>query len=134
MQRWDMGGQQANRQQFWRTFRTMIHEYLHKVTHAHYSAKARTLGRTRAQIFTEGGTSYFDRNVWQTLHPQEISTNGQLRETVEGAQYPYDPSVIGTWSGYSQVSQFEQIVSEVGEENVRAAYFRGRTDRIGLGP
>jgi hypothetical protein len=134
MQRWDMGNTQANRQQFWRTFRTMIHEYLHKVTHAHYSDKARTLGRTREQIYTEGGTSYFDRNVWQTLHPQEISSNAQLRETVEGAPYPYDASVIGAWTGYTQVSQFEQIVSEVGEENARAAYFRGLTDRIGLGP
>jgi hypothetical protein len=134
MQRWDMGSTQANRQQFWRTFRTMIHEYLHKVTNRHYSDKARTLGRTREQIFTEGGTSYFDRNVWQTLYPQEISSNAQLRETVEGAPYPYDASVIGTWSGYTQVSQFEQIVSEVGEENARAAYFRGLTDRIGLGP
>lgn len=134
LQRWDMGNAPDNRRQFWSTFQTMIHEYLHKVTHTHYSDKARALGRAREQVYTEGGTSYFDRNVWNALNPQEISANAQLRETVEGAPYPYDASVIPAWHGYAQVTQFEDIVAEVGEENARAAYFRGLTDRIGLGP
>lgn len=110
----------------------MIHEYLHKATHDDYSDRARDLGRRREQIFTEGGTSYFDRNVWYTLWPNEISSNAELRESVEGGRYEYDASLIPDWSGYDQVGQFEQIVNIVGEENARAAYFRGEVEKIGM--
>jgi hypothetical protein len=132
IQRWQFSDDERNRQQFWSTFQTMIHEYLHKITHNTYSSRARALGRRRQQIFTEGGTSYFDRNVWYTLWPHEIRTNDELREKVEGGQYEYDSDVIPDWSGYRQVSQFEQIVEEVGEENARAAYFKGEVDKIGM--
>lgn len=51
---------------------------------------------------------------------------------MEGEEYDYDESVIPGWSGYEQTSQFEQIVGVVGEENARAAYFRGEVEKIGM--
>ena len=65
----------------------MIHEYLHKITHPDYSDKARLLGRAKQQVFTEGGTSYFDERVWKTLYPEEVRASPELREKVEGAVY-----------------------------------------------
>ncbi len=132
IQRWRRPDEDDNCRQFWRTFQTMIHEYLHKVTHDDYSDRAGGLGRRRQQIFTEGGTSYFDRNVWFTLWPNEISSNAELRERVEGDSYDYDASLIPDWHGYDQWRQFEEIVNVVGEENARAAYFRGEVEKIGM--
>ena len=132
LQRWDVGDVKKNRAQFWRTFQTMIHEYLHKITHNDYSTKAATLGRTKEQVFTEGGTSYFTERVWQTLYPDEIRSNATLREKVEGGVYPFDSDLIPTHTGYEQIEQFRQIVNTVGEKNASAAYFKGLADRIGL--
>jgi hypothetical protein len=132
MQRWDVGDLKQNRFQFWKMFQTMIHEYLHKITHSDYSTKANALSRTKAQVFTEGGTSYFDQRVWQTLYPDEVHSNPVLRKKVEGGDYPYDSEVIPKDSSYDQIEQFKKIVEVVGEKNAAAAYFLGKTDRIGL--
>lgn len=132
MQRWDVGDVNKNRKQFWKMFQTMIHEYLHKITHANYSTKAAALGRAKEQVYTEGGTSYFDERVWKTLYPEEVRANPNLREKVEGGIYPYDSSLMPTNTGYAQIDQFKQIVNVVGEPNASAAYFLGKTDSIGL--
>jgi hypothetical protein len=132
IQRWDMGNEADNRRQFWSMFQTMIHEYLHKITHPTFSTAARRLGRQREQVFTEGGTSYFDKRVWQSIFPQEIASNATLRQDIEGAAYPYDPAVIPAHHGYAQMGQFERISNQVGEENAKAAYFKGEVDKIGM--
>lgn len=132
IQRWDMGDESANRRQFWEMFQTMIHEYLHKITHPNFSARARSLGRQREQVFTEGGTSYFDKRVWDSVFPQEIASNATLRQEIEGAVYPYDASVIPAHSGYAQMDQFARMTNQVGEENAKAAYFKGEVDKIGM--
>lgn len=122
-----------NRYSFWKTFQTMIHEYLHSITSKEYSAKAGTLGRRKEQIYTEGGTSYFDKKAWETVFPAEISSNDKLRLKIEGGYYPYESKLIPEWKGYPQKDEFAEIVAEVGEANAMAAYFKGQTDRIGLG-
>lgn len=132
MQRWDVGNVSKNRRQFWKMFQTMIHEYLHKITHKKYSDKAHDLGRAKEQVYTEGGTSYFDERVWKTIYPEEVRANHELREKVEGGVYPYDSSLIPTVKSYEQIDQFKQIVKIVGEANASAAYFLGETDKIGL--
>lgn len=132
MQRWDLSDVNKNRAQFWKSFQTMIHEYLHKITDPDYSKKAKDLGREKQQVFTEGGTSYFDERVWKTLYPEEVRADPKLREKVEGGVYEFDSSLIPTDSTYAQIDQFKQIVNVVGEPNAAAAYFLGKTDRIGL--
>lgn len=134
LQRWDHGNQAENRRQFWSTFQTMIHEYIHTITHADfYSATAR-LGRTKEQVYTEGGCSWYDNKVWETINPTEIANNDQLRANVEGGSYAYDPSVIPQNTGYRQITQFDQIVNTIGENNMNVAFFQGQVDRIGLTP
>jgi Domain of unknown function (DUF4157)/Annexin len=132
LQRWDVGNLDKNRAQFWKNFQTMIHEYLHKITDTTYSTKARSLGRTKEQVYTEGGTSYFDERVWKTLYPEEVRADPTLREKVEGGVYPYNSQLVPADSAYEQIDQFKQIVNVVGEDNAAAAYFLGKTDRIGL--
>lgn len=132
LQRWDLGDEKQNRAQFWKTFHTMIHEYLHKITNPEYSKKAEALGRVKEQVYTEGGTSYFDERVWKTLYPEEVRANPKLREKVEGGVYDFDSSLIPEDSAYDQIDPFKEIVKIVGEENAAAAYFLGKTDLIGL--
>jgi hypothetical protein len=55
-----------------------------------------------------------------------------LRQNIEGQAYPYDPAVIPDHHGYDQMNQFEQIVNQVGEENAKAAYFKGEVDKIAM--
>jgi hypothetical protein len=133
LQRWKTGDEDKNRLHFWRTFQTAIHEYLHKITHHDYSTKAALLGEIKRKIYTEGGTAYFDQRVWKTIYPEEIRSNRDLRKKVEGAEFDYNSSLIPTRNAYEeQAGKFTQIVEVVGEENAVAAYFQGKTDRIGL--
>ncbi len=60
------------------------------------------------------------------------SGNATLRENIEGAAYPYDATVIPAHSGYDQMEQFARITSQVGQENAKAAYFKGEVDKIGM--
>lgn len=55
------------------------------------------------------------------------------RERVEGEALPYDPGSIPAWSSYPEIQQAGQIAQEVGEDNVRAAYFMGHTELLGGG-
>lgn len=133
LQRGEWPNTNKNRVQFWSTFQTMIHEYLHKITHGDYTAKARTIGEAKEKVFTEGATGYFDKRVWKTIYPDEVRTNADLRKKVEGAEFPYNSSLIQTRNAYAeQAAKFTQIVDVVGEENAAAAYFQGKTDRVGL--
>lgn len=131
IQRIDHQHEGMNRLYFWKTFQTLIHEYIHSITSKEYSKKARASGM--GELYTEGGTAYFEEKVWKAIYPQEIQNNGALRFRVEGLVYPYEPKVIPTWKGYPQRHQFGAIVNEVGEKNAMAAFFKGETDRIGLG-
>jgi hypothetical protein len=122
------------RRTFWETFQTMIHEYLHTITHQNYSDVADSLGETQDSILTEGGTSLFTDDVWNAIYPDEIRANADLRANVEGSALPFDDSVIPPISHYDQIAQARDIRSRVGAENMRAAYFLGHTELIGLGP
>lgn len=133
LQRWKRGSENENRFHFWSTFQTAIHEYLHKITNPTYSSKAALLGEINRKVYIEGGTAYFDQRVWKTIYPEEIRSNPDLRKNVEGAELPYDSSLIPPRNAYAeQADKFTRIVQNVGEENAVAAYFQGKTDRIGL--
>jgi len=120
------------REVFWRTFQTMIHEYLHTITNSGYSTKAHTLGGAKESILIEGATSLFTDEVWKVIFPQEIRANEDLRRNVEGGIEPFDATVIPPISHYDQIVEARKIRDEVGEQNMRAAYFLGRSDLIGI--
>ena len=118
----------------WKSFQTIIHEYLHTITHPNYSAVAASLGGAQESILIEGGTSLFTDDVWNTLWPDEIRANDELRANVEGARHLFDASVIPPISHYHQIAQARDIRTRVGEDNMRSAYFLGHTELLGLGP
>jgi len=120
------------RKVFWENFQTLIHEYLHTITHPDYSRKARSLGGFKQSILIEGGTSLFTDEIWRTIFPDEISANVELRKNVEGKIEPFDLSVIPPISHYDQIAQARAIENEVGKPNMKAAYFEGKTDLLGL--
>lgn len=122
------------RSMLWESFQTMIHEYLHTITHENFSRVAHSLGDDKASILVEGTTSLFTDDVWRAIHPAIISTNDALRANVEGTAAAYDASVIPPIDNlhYRQITQAREIQTAVGPENMRAAYFLGRTDLIGL--
>jgi hypothetical protein len=121
------------RRGFWRSFQTLIHEYLHTITHRNYSAMVSMLPRDQADTLDEGGTSLMTDKVWTSIFPEEIRANDALRLTIEGSAMPFDATVIPPISHYSQITQARAIESLVGEENMRAAYFLGQVELLGLG-
>jgi hypothetical protein len=134
LQRFKKDTDRENRMFFWDTFQTMIHEYLHLITSPGFGTAARKLGGVKKGILIEGGTSYFTDQVWHTIYPDEIRANAELRKNVEGAEYPYDATVIPDMEEghYEQIAQVREMVPVIGEENLRAAYFRGRTKSAGI--
>ena len=116
----------------WGKFQTLIHEYLHSVTHPNYTRVAGQIGGGKESILIEGGTSYFTDEVWKATFPAVISSDGTLRASVEGAPGAYDPSVIPPIHHYDQIAQAKEISAAVGEANFKAAYFMGKTDLIGF--
>ena len=124
----------ATRRSRWDMFQTIIHEYLHTVTHPSYETVAEGIGGNQQSILIEGVTSLMTDKVWQAIYPAEIRANEALRASVEGSAMPFDAGVIPPISHYDQIAQARQIESRVGVEELKAAYFLGHTEVIGVGP
>ncbi len=124
----------ATRRSRWDMFQTIIHEYLHTVTHDNYEAVAASVGGSQESILIEGVTSLMTDKVWRAIYPAEVRANEALRASVEGSAMPFDASVIPTISHYDQIAQARQIEARVGTEELKAAYFLGHTELIGVGP
>jgi hypothetical protein len=118
-----------NREQFWRLFQTIIHEYMHTLTHARYSQYAHSLGDPRGHTLREGVTDVLTTTVWSTV---EGNITPALRQRVEGpycdAATPSQPPPLGT---YPQTQEAEQVISTCGLRNMYAAYFNGHINLIG---
>jgi hypothetical protein len=124
----------ATRRSRWDMFQTIIHEYLHTITHDNYNHVAGSIGGSQESILIEGVTSLMTDRVWQALHPGEIRANDALRASVEGGAMAFDASVIPPIQHYDQIAQARQIEARVGVEELKAAYFLGHTECIGVGP
>lgn len=129
LQRFMRNDTTENRRQFWRLFQTVIHEYLHTLTHARYAQYARSLGDPRGHTLREGVTDVLTKTVWSTVQGNITPT---LRQRVEGPFHdpavPMQPPPLST---YPQTQQAEQVISTCGLRNMYAAYFDGHTNLIG---
>jgi peptidoglycan hydrolase-like protein with peptidoglycan-binding domain len=118
-----------NRATSWEVMQTLIHEYIHTLTHSHYRQYQETLGNAeRKHTLKEGVTELLTRIVVSGLD------HDSLRAQVEGDDYDAgDPIAIPGRAGKYQdaADRAEQIAGVVGISNVYAAYFLGRTDLIG---
>jgi hypothetical protein len=147
LQRWRVADEagdpagQGQRRHFWDVFQTMIHEYLHTLTHERYYAYARTLpgGDAGVQYNTlvEGMTSAMTEIVWANV----AARVGQpaLSERVEGTTLYVDeatsraacPPIPARYPSYHQAME---MISVVGPRNVFAAYLLGEIDMIRASP
>ncbi|HEX8114063.1 MAG TPA: DUF4157 domain-containing protein [Kofleriaceae bacterium] len=120
------------RRAFWENFQTVIHEYLHSITHPNYTRVAESMGQVQKGVLIEGGTSLFTDHVWQRLNPTVIRSNAALRQHVEGRAHTYQAGVIPPISHYGTIAQARNIEGIVGPANMRAAYFLGNTELLGF--
>ena len=147
LQRWrvaDAAGDPAGhgqRHHFWEVFQTMIHEYLHTLTHEQYYAYARTLpgGDAGVQYNTliEGMTSAMTEIVWanvasrvgdQTLSEEVEGPSLWVDEATSKAACPVIPA------RYPSYHQAMELITIVGPRNVFAAYLLGEVDMIRASP
>jgi hypothetical protein len=72
--------------------------------------------------------------VWKSIYPDEIRANDALRQTIERRIYPFNAAVIPNIDNahYDQIADARLLEANVGQANLRAAYFDGRTDLLGL--
>jgi len=118
-----------NRAFMWREFQTMIHEYLHTLSHRRFRTFADNHpDPAKGHALREGMTDYLTKVVWATVSTDDPT----LRAAVEG---PFHDATTSTpvpgLATYSAAVEAEEVVGLVGARNAYAAYFLGHVELIG---
>jgi hypothetical protein len=136
----------APRRAMWDLLSGMIHEYLHRLAHPHYTQTADAMGGRPRLVLIEGMCEYFRVQVWDALMPRFLSDvalrtaiEGEHGVAADGTALPLDPSAIVPHDTYPEIADARAIVRTLGDDdraetNVRAAYFMGHVDLIGIAP
>jgi peptidoglycan hydrolase-like protein with peptidoglycan-binding domain len=128
----------------WSLFGTLIHEFMHLAAHPSYAAAADAIGGAARDVLIEGMDEHMTQQAWNAIRPT-IAGDRPLRQAVEGSFFTepvnaadyaagsaIDQRILG--SHYDSMAGADAIAAQVGEPNVRAAYFMGHVECIGLGP
>ena len=67
------------RQAMWDLLSGLMHEYLHKVAHPHFSETGERMGGQAGHVLIEGFCDYFRKQVWDDLMPRFLSDAGLAR-------------------------------------------------------
>jgi len=126
---------QATRATQWGAFQTLVHEYIHQLEHSNIHT-AREDGDFNSRIIGEGMCELFTEKVLNAVLPSAPS-NTSLIKKVEGGIYtpPTSAAMIGTHNSgsYAQyLAHAKKIEGLVGENAVKAAYFQGHVEFLGL--
>jgi len=128
-------GQQAF---LWRSFQTLIHEYLHTLAHSNYVSYANSFGygTTPYTTLIEGIDCVLAETVWAVILPR-VTADLPLREAVVGPDLAakeekgeLKPLVPGHPARYPSFAEAVKLYSQVGAANVYAAYFLGDVKKI----
>jgi hypothetical protein len=137
LQRWKASDDHGQREHFWDTFQTMIHEYLHTLTHPAYNAYAKTMpgGDKSVQYNTliEGMTSAMTEIVWVNVAPRVRDKAFAERVETTALHVDADESVDACPPiprRYPSYHQAMELITIVGPRNVFAAYLLGEVDMI----
>jgi hypothetical protein len=125
----------AERALRWDMWETLVHEYIHTLEHPSFEA-----ARHENRILYEGICEMFGEEVLQIWIPiAKAAGDAALRADVEGAMWPqfapefvpqYDP---GDYADYAtRAKNVRTILGRGGENAVRAAFFQGHVELIGL--
>ena len=126
----------AERHMRWQTWEVLVHEYIHTLEHPSFGAASQG-----NRIMKEGFCELFTKDV--LLHGGRIGqaktdTDPDRRKDVEGGDQPgFQPKFVpdydsGEYTDY--VTHAEAIEAQVGSDAVRAAFFLGHVEHIGLKP
>ena len=123
-----------DRDWLWEMFQTLIHEYIHLLSHEKYNDYAESFGDQSNQYDTliEGVDSLLTEIVWSNVEPRV--NDKELREKIEGPIYAKLPPIkVGHPSRLRARSytQAVRLVNIVGIRNIYVAYFLGEVDKIG---
>jgi hypothetical protein len=133
----DQGGSavKAERSRRWTIFSTSIHETVHFRTHPAFDAAAKGRGTMK-----EGFTEMFAKDAADPAFTRvRAGSDEPLRTAVEGSTAAIDKTVIPVSrtvpSKYVPAWDHAKAVrKEVGENAVRASYFQGHVELLGLDP
>ena len=127
----------------WGLFGTMVHEFLHLITHPNYGNTADAIGGGARDILVEGMDDHMGQQVWPGVRARAVSDAG-LRQVVEGpffttpaipAEYAPGGAIDQRITGhhYNSMADADAIAARVGEPNARAAFFMGHVEALGIG-
>jgi hypothetical protein len=127
----------GNRTKLWKSFQTLIHEYLHTLAHKNFQKAAQSYPGGDESVeynaLIEGFDSLLTEIVWARIYPRR--TSAALREQIEGKKFaaqPFDEATVqAVPNRYASYDQALRASSVMGMERMFAAYFLGKTDLIG---
>ncbi len=122
-----------DRQDRWEMFQTLIHEYIHTLSHRDYEKYAKSFGVDTGQWNTliEGVDNVLEEVVWARVEPR--TSDPTLRGQVEGkAHAKLPPMQVSAPARYPSYEEAFRLTGLVGITNVVAAYFLGLVDRISV--
>lgn len=129
-------------------FLTVLHEFLHYAVHPNFMAQISdpTFPAEKARILNEGMLDVFALEVWNELKPKLTSQSEDiidLRSKIEGwaglrksdykfKQPPLQLAYLPVFHTYDQAYAAKELMNVVGLDTLKAAYFLGHTELIGL--
>jgi hypothetical protein len=117
------------RNYMWKTFQTIIHEYIHTLEHPEHVKYRGTLGAQKGGFtLREGTTDYFTKIAYNNTD----RSNPTLRQNVEG---PFHEKAVThpvpDLTTYRESVNAERAAGIIGLQNMCAGFFLGRVDLIG---
>ncbi|WP_061300613.1 hypothetical protein [Herbidospora cretacea] len=115
----------------WRLARTIIHEFLHRVTHPDFTEMIGEIGYK--QVMTEGFTDMITKDLFLMLE-KEVARDEEFGRRVLGMDPPFpEPHEEYVKTGYGTAGVYaEKIRATVGTTNCYLAFFLGDTSYIAL--
>ncbi|MGW0809825.1 hypothetical protein [Nonomuraea sp. NPDC002799] len=112
----------------WRRARTLIHEFLHALTHE----KLYAVVAGRKQILTEGFTELITVEIFTELIAV-VRQDEATRKIILGDEEFAEPNPSYLTLGYADAGTNAQLIADsLSMNNIKAAYFLGETKLIGL--
>jgi hypothetical protein len=122
----------------WSTIRTLCHELMHALAHPDFFAATSNSPRFPSgikfdQVMVEGFAEVLGLQLFTFLRATAASNAGLLGQLTQGVTGSCSPPTTALNVGYGAAgSNAKAILSQVGNDRFRAAYFHGRVSLIGL--
>ncbi|MFC5823065.1 hypothetical protein [Nonomuraea insulae] len=114
----------------WNQLRTLIHEFLHHLSHPDFNDKADTIGH--GQIIDEGFVDMITAIIFRQL-ADEIGKKPEMAERFLRIKEPAKPSARQLTTGYAEAGKgADQITGKIGQDRAYAGFFLGATKFLGF--